>query len=254
MIELRAANAIADRYARTAEALTARQTPRLRDVEYAPGRLLDVYGDDADTVLLFLHGGGYTHGSKDWCGFAAPSLAPTILVAASYRLQPSVTLAQQQDDAASALAWTRARFPQARIVVGGHSAGAALAALLALRDASIAGAVCLSTSFAQFAMTGTQAAQYELPPGPLAIDPASPLALAGATRVPFLIGWGGGERQRDRVERSSMQMLTALRDHGVACDWLFLPGADHFDTHLALAEPGHAWSVALRAWLARRPG
>lgn len=251
MAEERAANPLASQYAERAEALTAQLTPRLRDVEYAPGRLLDVHGD-SDTVLLFLHGGGYTHGSKQWAGFAAPSVAPVSLVAASYRLQPAVALADQQKDVAASLAWVRAELKPKRIFVGGHSAGGALAALLALRDPTLAGAICISTSFAQFAVTGSAAANYEMPPGALQLDPRSPLAQVGNARVPFLIAWGGQERQRARVERSSMQMVGALRDRNVAVDWAFLEEADHFETHLALADPEHRLALALRSFLALR--
>ncbi len=245
-------NSLAAHYAERAEALTAQQTPRLRDVEYAPGRLLDVYGDAAaESLLLFFHGGGYTHGSKQWTGFVAPTVAPSALVAASYRLQPSATLADQQKDAAAALAWVRANCAASRVFVGGHSAGAALAALLALHDRTIAGAICISASFAQFAVTGTSAATYELPQGALQLDPRAPLAQVGTAKVPFLIAWGGRERQLARVERSSMQMIGALRDRNVAVDWLKLDQADHFETHLALTDPAHALSVALRAFLAQ---
>ena len=65
----------------------------------------------------------------------------------------------------------------------------------------------------------------------------------------FFLGWGGRERQRERVERSSMAMISALRDRGVPADWVFLADADHFETHLAFADRDHAWSRALRTWL-----
>ena len=39
-------------------------------------------------MLVFFHGGGFTHGYKEWCGFMAPALTahPAILVSAEYRL------------------------------------------------------------------------------------------------------------------------------------------------------------------------
>jgi len=48
-----------------------------------------------------------------------------------------------------------------------------------------------------------------------------------------------------------MAMITILRDHACAVEWRFLPGADHFGTHLCLADAKHEWSTAIGAWIAR---
>ncbi|MFN8061351.1 MAG: alpha/beta hydrolase [Vicinamibacterales bacterium] len=265
-------NPDADRYGRTCLDLSRRVAatmPCRLDVQYgpAPEHRLDIYAPGttpAAPVLVFVHGGGFTHGYKEWCGFMAPAVSPSVLVAVRYRLQPSVVHPTSALDVAAALAWTKTHIAEyggdpRRIHVGGHSAGGAIAASLAVNPDwlaalglgadAIGGTVCLSTTFHAFAVTATGAAGYTLPPGPLPVDAESPLGRVAHARGRFFLGWGGRERQRERVERSSMAMISALRDRGVPADWVFLADADHFETHLAFADRDHAWSRALRTWL-----
>lgn len=217
-------------------------------------------------VLVFFHGGGFTHGYKEWCGFMAPALGDAILVSADYGLMPGAPYPEPFLDAVQALAWVRANIgayggDRSRIYVGGHSAGGAIAAALALRHEWLAaaglpkdavrGAVCISTSFNRLAISGTPGGSYELPPGPLPIDPEAPLAHVEAAACPFFIAWGGRERQRARIERSSMKMISALQDRDCPVEWHFAPGEDHFDTHLLFANADHGWSRALRRWIER---
>lgn len=250
------------------------------DVPYGPDphHRLDIYvrpktpaaptasaGASAVPVLVFLHGGGFTHGYKEWCGFMAPAIAPCLLVAVRYRLMPAVSYPEPWLDAIEALRWVRQHIgayggDPDRIVVGGHSAGGAIAACVSaqpdwlaqrgLAADTLAGTVCLSTTFHRFAVSGSAGSAYTLQAGPLPIDGGSPLSLLGSARGPYFIAWGGRERQRERVERGSMSMITGLRDRGLAVTWRFEEEADHFGTHLALADPLHALSSALRGWLA----
>jgi arylformamidase len=207
-------------------------------------------------VLAFLHGGGFTHGRPAWNRFMAPLAAQAGMALASvgYRLLP---LGQdgpmQLDDVAAALAHLQT-LGHARIVVGGHSAGAALAAGVALcpdvtAGVPLCGALCLSASLHRPAITGTPGADYTLPAGPLQISPHAPLAWLAHAKVPMMIGWGGQERQRARVERSSMAMITALADRDVPVAWVFDDSADHFQTHLNAADPAHPWFASIAAWL-----
>src|SRR5258708_4895916 len=72
------------------------QCRTLTDVSYGsdPKHRLDVYlPRDRVTgapVLIFLHGGSWTHGYKEWMGFMGPALVdlPAIFIAANYRLAP----------------------------------------------------------------------------------------------------------------------------------------------------------------------
>src|SRR5262245_24684919 len=85
------------------------------DVAYASGgyeRSLDLWlpHDRAARdvpVLMYMHGGGFTHGYKEWCGLNAPPLVdlPAILVSVNYRLAPEHRLPAAIEDCADALAW-----------------------------------------------------------------------------------------------------------------------------------------------------
>jgi len=130
-----------------------------RDIDYRPdeaipdGRdLLDVYlpdraadgpqGRPAMPLVVFFHGGGLLEGDKSHGAILARRLAAAGIgvVSANYRLSPAVMHPVHLQDAAAAVAWT-AHHAQAyganprRIFVSGHSAGAYLAALVALDPA-----------------------------------------------------------------------------------------------------------------------
>jgi acetyl esterase/lipase len=121
----------------------------LRDLRYAPhGRrgLLDVYrrrGTEAGAgapVLLQVHGGAWTLGSKD--GQGIPLLLHMaargwVCVAINYRLSPRDPFPAQLVDVKRAIAWIREHGPSygadpAFVAVTGGSAGGHLAALAAL--------------------------------------------------------------------------------------------------------------------------
>jgi acetyl esterase/lipase len=108
---------------------------------------LDVFapcGAKAAPVVLFVHGGGWIGGDKDFFGLyrgIGRYLAQhgVVAILANYRLTPSVRHPEHIKDVARAFAWTRrhaAEFGGDRnqIVLGGHSAGAHLVALLATDD------------------------------------------------------------------------------------------------------------------------
>ena len=88
-------------------------------------------------VVFWIHGGGWQTGDKtdvrvkpDW--FAAQGF---VFVACNYRLLPDVDMETLTRDVAKAAGWVRKNIRQfggnpERILIGGHSAGAQLAALL----------------------------------------------------------------------------------------------------------------------------
>lgn len=253
----------------------ARETRCVLDIRYgdAPAQSLDIYLPDdrgaADMpVLVFFHGGGFTHGYKEWCGFMAPALTahPAILVSADYRLLPGATYPDSIEDAVAAVKWVHDNIAAHggspdRIFVGGHSAGALLAALLVtdvarvraggLDPASIKASFPISGTFTRDGMSGQMG--YEVPAGPLVVEPRSPIAMAHQTSAPLFLTWGGTERQLERVERSTLQFMNAVRDAGRPVDWLYLPEADHFGTHLDAADRDSPWVRKVRAWFEDLP-
>ena len=76
---------------------TKATTRHILDVAYGPedDQDIDIYlPDDANAtnvpVFMFVHGGSWTHGYKEWLGFMAPAFTtlPAIFVSVSYRLGP----------------------------------------------------------------------------------------------------------------------------------------------------------------------
>lgn len=105
---------------------------------------LDVYAPrEANNapVVVFLFGGRWSSGSKDEWKFVGEALASRGFVAAlpDYRQYPEVRFPAFVNDAARAVAWARNNAKTYggdpdKVFVMGHSAGAHIAALLALKD------------------------------------------------------------------------------------------------------------------------
>ncbi len=120
-----------------------------RDIAYGDGprRLLDVYApteamDGARSgapVVVFFYGGGWDTGERAMYRFVGAALAArgAVAVIPDYRLFPEVRFPQFMDDAAQATAWAQRHAGTfggdgRRVFLMGHSAGAQIAALLAL--------------------------------------------------------------------------------------------------------------------------
>lgn len=101
-----------------------------------PRQRLDLYlpehDDPAAPALLFLHGGAWVSGSRADYGFVGVALARlgAVVAIADYRLWPGAAHPAFVEDSALAAQWVAAR--HGGVVVMGHSAGAFLAACIAL--------------------------------------------------------------------------------------------------------------------------
>lgn len=114
-------------------------------VDAAHDLSLDVYGDDSRLdapVILFFYGGNWASGARrqyQFVGEALAKLGVTALVA-DYRKRPEVRFDETLNDAQKALDWARCAYPDRRIVLAGHSAGAQIACLLALENTRLGAA------------------------------------------------------------------------------------------------------------------
>jgi acetyl esterase/lipase len=116
----------------------------MTDISYAGGarQKLDVYGARRTAgvpVIVFFYGGRWQSGAKGWYRILANTLADRgyIVVVPDYRLYPEVKFPSFVADGARALRWTRDNVAAyggdpCRLFVMGHSAGAYIAAMLAL--------------------------------------------------------------------------------------------------------------------------
>lgn len=117
---------------------------RAVDVSYGQDarQRLDVYAPPNARnlpVVVFWYGGGWTHGLKSDYRFVGAALAKRGFVAVlpDYRLFPAVRFPVLLDDAAQAVTWTQQHAAEYggdphRMVLMGHSAGAYMAAFLAV--------------------------------------------------------------------------------------------------------------------------
>ncbi len=111
-----------------------------------PRHVLDIYTPEQQArnslpVVFWIHGGGWQAGDK-----GDVSLKPKVLterglifVSTNYRLLPEVTMDELVGDVARSLGWVHRNIARyggdpGQIIVGGHSAGAQLAALICIDD------------------------------------------------------------------------------------------------------------------------
>lgn len=112
--------------------------------------VLDIYqpevaGDEALPVVFWIHGGGWTEGDKGEVGMKPKVLTERgyLFVSTNYRLLPDVSIDALISDVAAAIGWVHQNIGEYggdphRIIVGGHSAGAQLAALLCIDERYLA--------------------------------------------------------------------------------------------------------------------
>lgn len=218
-------------------------------------------------VLVFFHGGGWTNGYKEWMFFMAPTfMAQGItFVSAGYRLAPQHVFPAGFDDCADAVAWVFRHIAQqggdpARVFVGGHSAGAHYAALLAVSESwrtarelpaqLLRGCLPVSGVYRFGADSGIAVRPRFLGPiedGRAEID-AAPLArLRPAVCPPFLLSTGS--RDFKHLIAQADQMITALRTSGVAVQVEVLEDCDHFEASVACGDPNRDWVGKAAAWM-----
>lgn len=124
---------------------------RTADLAYGDGERdkLDIYQPEGVVanapLVVYFYGGGWSDGSKEEFEFVASSLTKAGLVVAipDYRLFPDVVFPAFVEDGARATAWAienaeRFGADRGKVFLMGHSAGAQIAALLALDESYLA--------------------------------------------------------------------------------------------------------------------
>jgi len=127
--------------------LAQKLTSDIPYIENGHGRqVLDIYTPEApDTknlpVMFWIHGGGWQVGDKSDVALKPKVLIERgfVFVSTNYRLLPEVPMEELIGDVATSLGWVHKNIAKyggdpERIFVGGHSAGAQLAALICTDD------------------------------------------------------------------------------------------------------------------------
>ncbi|MEO2089534.1 MAG: alpha/beta hydrolase [Gemmataceae bacterium] len=203
-----------------------------KDVPYYTGKdadkvrhILDVYapkGAKDAPVLFLVHGGAWKLGTKDYLTDAAKRLCGSgvCVVCPNYRLSPKVQHPAHVADVAKAFAWTADNVAKyggsgKKIVIGGHSAGGHLAALLATDETYLkAENRSLADVRGVFGISGVYLiTDHEVFHEPFGKDPAgqkaaSPVAHAGPHTPPVMLVYA--DKDYPLLDQSAKLFATAL--------------------------------------------
>lgn len=217
-----------------------------------PRRMLDVYaprraGEGRRPVIVFFYGGSWSTGERSGYAFVGRALAARgfVTVIPDYRLVPEVVYPGFVEDGAAAVRWARSHARDYggdgdRVVLAGHSAGAYIAAMLAVDGRwlgsdrkALRGLVGLAGpyDFAPFDVGASKAAFGRWP------DPADtqPVTHADASAPPALL-LTGAEDTTVRP-RNSEALAAALQKAGVPAEVKRYPGIGHVGILTAVARP-----------------
>ncbi|NJO38319.1 MAG: alpha/beta hydrolase [Rhizobiales bacterium] len=226
-----------------------------RDVAYGEGprHRLDIYIPDEvaanASVAVFFYGGRWAYGSKADYRFVGQALASRgiVTVVADYRLYPDVRFPGFVEDGAKAVAWVKRHIADhagdpGRIVLIGHSAGAHIAALLALNpDYLAAEDMKLSDIDGFIGLAGP----YDFLPikDPTVreifdvddLNATQPVSHARALAPRTLLLTGDDDATV--LPRNSVRLHGAISDHGGDAVLMVYEGIGHVGIILALASP-----------------
>jgi arylformamidase len=239
---------------------------------YQPARNLRYGGNPLETLdlfvpaakargtFIFLHGGYWRAFDKDDFAFVAgPFLEQGIAVAnMNYDLCPAVSVATIVDECRRALAWVVRAGPRhgasaGNVVIGGHSAGGHLVAMMFATDWTAHG-----MAQAPFAGGVTLSGVHELAPmvefsanADLKLDAAeakrlSPVTYGSRTEVPLLIACGANETS-EFLRQTRLLWDAWPGNRRPKKGPLFVPGTDHFSV---IAEYADSKSELTKATLA----
>lgn len=236
-----------------ASALARAQSDCVLDIPYgsAPGETLDVFRSPrADApVFVFIHGGYWRALDKRDHSFVAPALvdAGAMVVVPNYALCPAVTIEQIALQMTQALAWVWRHAKEHggdphRIVVGGHSAGGHLTAMMLacawqqvgadLPARLVQGGLAISGVFEMEPIRRTPFLAGDLRLSPASAKRLSP-ALMPAPAGPLVAVVGGDESEE--FQRQNLCIREAWgADVVPVCE--AIPGTNHFTVLHDLAD------------------
>jgi len=237
---------------------------RTADIAYGtdPQQRLDVYKPSeirpAAPIIVFWHGGRWSFGDKKQYRFVAAALCSLgyVAVLPNYRHYPQVKMAGFMLDASLAAAWAADHAKDlgadpGRLYLMGHSAGAQIAALLALDQRylaaigrsgmPVAGVIGLSGPYDFLPLTEDDTRDMFGPPA--AYPQSQPINFARTGAPPMLLIHGGADQTV--WPKNSRNLAAALLAKGNAVTLKIYPKLEHADTVAALSIPARRRAPAL---------
>lgn len=220
-----------------------------------PRQRLDVYAPEGDVtnapIMVFFYGGGWTKGDRGDHAFVGRALASRgfVVVVPDYRLTPQIAYPEFVRDGASAVDWAVRHAGEiggnaGRLAVAGHSAGAYIAAMLALnRDFGATSQIG--------ALVGISGGRYRLLPRVRAKERATFAAISADQSVqpidfvrpdapPTLLLTGSIDDVAD--PQITYDFAAALKRAGASVTVKTYSGVEHKDMLAAFAAP-YRWNI-----------
>jgi acetyl esterase/lipase len=236
-----------------------------RALSYGPGarERVDIYapkGRERDlSAIVFFYGGGWEEGDRAMYRFVGTALASrgSVVAIPDYRVYPEVRFPGFVEDGARAVRWVRDNVERfggdpGRIVVAGHSAGAYIAAMLAIDgrwlraegmdNHSLCGLVGLSGPY-DFLPLHSEKLKVIFG----AVDKrqgSQPINFVEAGMPPALLIAGTGDRVVDPA--NTTRLGKRLREAGNTVDFHHYPLVGHAPLIAAFAWPFRAIAPVLR--------
>lgn len=254
-----------------AEAAAANAVKSSSDLAYKTGASLsdyekercklDVYQPATGSnwpVLVWFHGGGLKGGEKEQDKHLAQRLAESglVVVTPNYRLSPSAKFPVYVEDAAAAVAWTRANIATRggdtnKLFVGGHSAGGWLTLMVGLderylqshglRTSDLAGLIPVS---GQTMTHYTVREERGIGQFTVTADEAAPVYFARAKTPPMLVLYA----DRDMAARAeeNAYFVALMKGAGNSrVNGLLVQDRDHNSIAAKIADDGDPARVAI---------
>lgn len=219
-----------------------------------PRQKLDVYAPDGARkglpVVLFIYGGSWNSGDRGDYAFVGRALASQgfVTMVMDYRLVPETVFPGFVEDAASATAWIKLHAGDYggdpdRLFVMGHSAGAYIAAMVAvtptyLREAGLSGRVFRGFvglagpyDFLPLDVAATQTAFGTFKDLPR----TQPVVVASAGSPPALLAHGRDDTTV--YPYNTEDLAKVLRSKGVAVTERYYPGLTHAGIIVDVSRP-----------------
>ncbi len=227
--------------------------------ENSPREILDIYPADRPEgpVLVYIHGGYWRSGSKDEnCNFAPTFVergATVVLV--EYDLCPSVTVTDIVRQTCASIAWVHRNIIRyggnpSKLYVSGHSAGGHLTAMALAHDWEkeglprnlIKGAVATSGVY-DLDMVMQISVNEQVRMTPEIARENSPFLHPPVPTCPVVVAVGGAEPKG--WQQMSEDYFKLCQERGLECEYLVVPGANHYTMSEHLADASSPLAQAM---------